>query len=126
MLDALGVDSRGLFADAEHFQKILDSLMPLPAFLGQFLTGFGQEDSAIGFAGNQPTFGQSGQHFGHGRLGDAEPLGDIHLPGFLTFSDQIGDQFDIVLHQRAALRLARLPEPFGMGVGIRQGAGTGL
>lgn len=93
--------------------------MPLPAFLSQFFSGLGQENSAIGLAGNQTALGQPGQHLGHGRLGDAEPLGDIDLTGLLTFGDQICDQFDIILHQRAALRLARLPKAFRMGVGIR-------
>src|SRR5690606_20983738 len=54
MLDALGIDTRRLGADAERTQKRLDRLMALAAFMRDLAAGFGQKHAAIGFSGNQP------------------------------------------------------------------------
>ncbi len=118
VLDALGIDARCFGADAERAQKGFHRLVADAALLGNLAAGLGQEHAAIGFSGDQPLGAQPGQHLGHGRLGDAQPGRDIDLARLVAVLDQVGDQLDIVLDQRAAARFARLPEPFGMNIGV--------
>src|SRR3546814_6657724 len=44
--------------------------------------------------------------------------GDVDLAGLAAVADQVRDQFDVVLHQLHAMRLADLAEALGVQVGV--------
>ncbi|CDX50867.1 hypothetical protein MPL1032_130012 [Mesorhizobium plurifarium] len=118
VLDAFGVDARRLGADAKRAQEGLHRLVADTAFLGDLAASLGQEHAAIGFSRHQPVGAEPGQHLRHRRLRHAKPRGDINLSRFVAVLDQVGDELDIVLDQRAAARFTRLPESFRMDLGI--------
>ena len=95
-------------------------LMASPAFVRDLASDRRQENSAIGLAGDETFRGQSGEHLGDGRLRNAQSGGDIDLACFVAVLDQIRDEFDIVLDERAAPRLSGVPETLGMSIGIRK------
>ncbi|OWK20833.1 hypothetical protein AJ88_25785 [Mesorhizobium amorphae CCBAU 01583] len=88
------------------------------ALLGNLAAGLRQEHAAVGFPGDQPLGAKPGEHFGDGRLGDAQPGGDVDLPRFVAVLDQVSDQLDIVFDERTAACFTRLPKPFRMNFGI--------
>src|SRR3546814_10439885 len=51
-------------------------------------------------------------------MGDAQAGGDADLAGLDAVADQVRDQFDVVLHQLHAMRLADLAEALGVQVGV--------
>jgi len=61
-----------------------------------------------------------GGHLGHGRLRYAKPRGDLDLASFVAVVDQVGNEFNIVLCQRAVSSRAGLPKTFRMYVGVWQ------
>ena len=85
-----------------------------------FAAGLGQEDAAIGLAGDEALGGEAGQHLGDGRLRHAETCGDVDLPGFVAVLDQVGDQLDVIFDQRPAPGLARLAKALGVNPGLGQ------
>ena len=107
-------------AHAERLQEGLDDLMALAAFVRHAAAGFGQEDAAIGFARYQSLGGQSGEHLGDRRLRHAEARGNVHLARLVAVVDEVGDELQIVFHQRVASRLAHLPECLGVALRIGQ------
>jgi hypothetical protein len=132
VLDPFGVDPGRLRTDAERAQERLDRLVARPAFLGYRPPRLGEEDAAVGLAGDEAIGGEPGQHLGDGGLGHPHAGGDVDLTGFVAVLDEISDEFHVVFDQGAPLGLARLPEAFRMHLGIGEwllpkigAAGTG-
>ena len=89
-----------------------------PALGGDAPALLGQEDPAVGLAGDQAVGGEPRQHLGDRRLRHPQAGGDVDLARLVAVLDQRRDQLDIVLDQRAAVRRARLPEALGMHLGL--------
>src|SRR5690606_9637885 len=120
VLDALGVAARGVGVDAEREQEGPDHLVAFAAGLGEGLAFRGQECAAVWLLHDKAGLHQALEHLGHGRLGDAQARGDVDLAGLAAVAHQVRDQFDVVLDQLEAMRLAHLAEAFGVQVGVDQ------
>ena len=117
MLDALSVDPRRLDADADRAEKRLDDLVPLAADARQYLPCVREKDTPVRALLDISFRNQAFEHLGDGRLRDAEALGNVHLPGLAPVSQQVGDEFDVVLHEFAAAVVPCLPETLRLGIG---------
>src|SRR5690606_26375394 len=80
----------------------------------------GEEGATIRLLHHVAGLHQALEHLGHRRLGDAQARGDVDLAGLAAVADQVRDQFDVVLDQFEAVRLAHLAEAFGVQVGVDQ------
>ena len=89
MLDSFGIAPRGLGADPEGTEKMLDDPMALAALDREHAPALGEEHAAIGALLDEAVLGQAFQHLGDGGLGDAEACGDIDLPRLAAIADEI-------------------------------------
>lgn len=117
VFNALCIDPRRLGADADRAEKRFNDLVALAAEARQFPTAFGEEDSAVGALLDVTLRDEPLEHLGDSRLGNPEALGDIDLPGLASVGEQVGDEFDVVLHKFAAAVVTCLLEALHLGIG---------
>lgn len=117
VFNALCIDPRRLGADADRAEKRFDDLVPLAAEARQLPAAFGKEDSTVGALLDVTLRDKPLEHFGDGRLGDPEALGDIDLPGLASVGQKVGDKFDVVFHKFAAAVVTCLLETLHLGIG---------
>ena len=120
MLDAFGIDPRDRSADAKRAQEGLDGSVAFAAFARNARSGLGQEYAPIASLHGETLGGQPPEHLGNRGLSHTEARGDIDLARLPSVLDQIGDQFDIILHELVPPRFACLPEAFRVRTGIRK------
>lgn len=106
MFDPLSVGLGVGVADPNRAKELdHDPMSPLDGF-GELPAALCQEDRTIRLAVDQPLDAKSRDGFYDRDVRDAEPPGDVDRSGLAAFVDQVGDDFDVIFSDFAAVRLA--------------------
>lgn len=120
VLDAFGVAPRRLAIDPERPQESLDELVAGATALREIAAELREKNAAVRPLRNKALLDQALEHFGNGRLRDAQSCGDIDLSGLPTIGDQIGDELDVILEEFHPARFPGLPEAFHLRARVDQ------
>jgi len=107
MLDALGIEFRALLGDTDGAQKIDNEPMPGADAIGETMSLRRQEHAAVELRCGKPLALEAGDRLDRGRMGDAQPAGDIGRARLSAASKEIVDQFDVILKDRCRLSRTR-------------------
>lgn len=110
MLDAFSIYPRHIGADAKRSQEGFDGLVACAALARNVCSGLSQEYASIGSLYHQSFGGQPPEHLGNRGLRHSKARCDVDLARLPFGLDQVGDQLDIILHERSPPRLPRLTE----------------
>ena len=104
MFHSFDVVMNDAFVQAEELEKIGQEFMPVGDVAGQFLSGSGEDKSAVFFVFKQAVGTEPLDHVGHAGLRDLQGGRDIDHASVTLGVDQFEDALEIILHRGGAAR----------------------